>query len=339
MSGRRWLAILPLGAGAGVVSLFALGILPPSSAETTSQSPPETAAASSAQLPSEAPASATGVPSRATPTPPTATQRRPATSRPATPSSPVRVESAPSVARVPIGSPGIKAAVRTATSRGYQAGVAVVDTSTGKLWAAGDYDDMFAAESVIKVFIATRLLATKQMTGDTADTAYRMITQSDDGAADALYGLAGGDEVVTWIAEHYGIPGLGSPPTKAGWWSNTHISAVGMARFYAKVKADPLVWPWLSKAMHRATEYGSDGTYQFFGLKQADRNAAIKQGWGQDDDDWAEASDFNSTGYVDSDRYAVVILVKGPPWEYNSGTPAAVTRIAKALMPGGVPRP
>jgi hypothetical protein len=216
--------------------------------------------------------------------------------------------------------------------------VAVLDTSTGKLWAAGDYDDLFASESVVKVFIATRLLATKQLTGDTADTAYRMITQSDDGAADALYGLAGGDDVVNWIEEHYDV-NLGSPPTKAGWWSNTHISALGMVRFYAKVKADPLVWPWLSNAMHHATGYGSDGTYQFFGLKQADPAAAIKQGWGQDDDDWAEASDFNSTGFVSSDRYAVAILLKGPPWEYNSGMPAMLTSVAKALMPGGAMRP
>jgi hypothetical protein len=309
MSRRRWFTLLPLGAGAGVLSLAALGILPPGSAEPDGESRPDSAAVSVQQTPPEAS------------------------------SQTVRAKSAPSIARVPISSPGIRSAVRSATSRGYRAGVAVVDTTTGKLWAAGDYDGMFAAESVMKVFIATRLLATKQMTGDTADTAYRMIVQSDDGAASALYGLTGGDQVVNWIEDHYAIPGLGSPPTKSGWWSNTHISAVGMARFYAKVKADPLVWPWLSKAMHRATEYGSDGTYQFFGLKQADRNAAIKQGWGQDDDDWSEASDFNSTGYVNSDRYAVVILVKGPPWEYNSGTPAAVTRIAKTLMPGGVLRP
>jgi hypothetical protein len=251
----------------------------------------------------------------------------------------VRTKAAPSVARAPASSARVTAAVRSATSRGYQAGVAVVDTATGKLWAAGNYNGFFATESVVKVFIATRLLLSQQMTGDTADTAYRMITQSDDGAADALYGLADGDQVVPWIAEHYGIAGLGSPPTKGGWWSNTHISAAGMARFYAKVKADPVVWPWLSDAMHHATAYGSDGTYQFFGLKQADADAAIKQGWGQDDDDWTEASDFNSTGFVNSDRYAVVILVKGPPWEYNSGTPAAVTRIATTLMPGGVLRP
>ena len=335
MSRRRWWALVPVGAGVSVVSLFALGVLPPGSAQTNSQSRPETATGSALQTPSGASPSATGT----SPAPGAATSPKPTTARRATPSQPVRAKSAPSVARVPISSPGIKAAVRSATSRGYQAGVAVVDTTTGTLWAAGDYNEMFATESVVKVFIATRLLATKRLTGDTADAAYRMITRSDDGAASALYGLAGGDEVVPWIAKHYGIPHLGSPPTRPGWWGNTHISAVGMARFYAKVKADPLVWPWLSKAMHRATEYASDGTYQFFGLKQADRHAAIKQGWGQDDDDWGQASDFNSTGYVNSDRYAVAILVKGPPWEYNSGTPAAVSRIAKALMPGGVMRP
>jgi len=336
MSRRRWLALLPLGAGVGVVSLFALGILPPGAAEPHADSRPDAAAVSAQQASSS---SATTSPS-ATATSPsaTATPSRPA-GKSAAPSLRLRTQVLPPVARVPITSARIKAAARTATSRGYRTGVAVVDTTTGTLWAAGDYDDLFASESVVKVFIATRLLATKRMTGDRADTAYRMITRSDDGAASALYGFAGGDELVTWIGKHYGIPHLGTPPTRAGWWSNTHISAVGLVRFYAKVKADPLVWPWLSKAMHRATEYGSDGTYQFFGLKQADRNAAIKQGWGQDDDDWGQASDFNSTGYVTSDRYAVAILVKGPSWQYNSGTPAAVTRIAKALMPGGVMRP
>ena len=337
MSRRRWLALLPLGAGACVVSLFATGILPPSGGESDTRSRPEAAAASVQEASSEASPSAATTSASAT-TSPSATAPSPRAATTPAPSRRVRAEAVPSVARVPISSARIRAAVRSATSRGYQAGVAVVDTSTGKLWAAGDYNDLFASESVVKVFIATRLLVSKRMKGDTADSAYRMITRSDDGAASALYGLAGGDGVVPWIAKHYGISNLGTPPTRPGWWGNTHITAAGMARFYAKVKADPLVWPWLSKAMHRATEYGSDGTYQFFGLKQADRNAAIKQGWGQDDDDWGNASDFNSTGYVNSDRYAVAILVKGPPWEYNRGTPAAVTRIAKALMPGGVMR-
>ncbi|MEO6501132.1 MAG: hypothetical protein ABIQ09_04395 [Jatrophihabitantaceae bacterium] len=248
-------------------------------------------------------------------------------------------KTAPSPALVPVGGAGIQAAADYATSRGYRAGVAVLDTKTGKLWGASEHSAMFATESVVKVFVATRLLLDGQLTGDRADTAYRMIAQSDDGAVDALYGLAGSDGVLPWIAEHYNIPELGRAPMQIGWWSNAKISAAGMVRFYAKVKADPVVWPWLSKAMHAATEYGSDGTYQFFGLKQADPNAAIKQGWGQDDDDWSAASDFNSTGFVDSDRYAVAILVKGPPYEYNSGAPAMVTSIARMLMPDGVMRP
>lgn len=343
MSRRRWFVMLPLAAGASVSAMFILGALPPGSAQlggenqpTASALPQPESVATSSQVPTPASTPAPTTPTMAAR--PTAS-RTPTRAPKAAASPTVRAKSAPAVARVPVSSPGIRAAARYATSRGYQAGVAVLDTSTGKLWGAGAYDGMFASESVVKVFIATRLLVSGQLTGDTADTAYRMITQSDDGAADALYGLAGGDEVVTWIAEHYGIPDLGSPPTKPGWWSNTHISAVGMVRFYAKIKADPVVWPWLSNAMHHATTYGSDGTYQFFGLKQAEREAAIKQGWGQDDDDWTDASDFNSTGFVNSDRYAVAILMKGPSWEYNSGLPAMVSSVAKALMPGGVVRP
>jgi hypothetical protein len=331
--------MLPLATGASISALFILGVLPPGSAQLEGERRTTASA-----LPQPEPVTTSSqVPAPVSTTPTTAaspTASRTVTKAPKATASPtVRVESAPAFAHSPVTSPGIRAAARYATSRGYQAGVAVVDTRTGKLWAAGNYDGRFAAESVVKVFIATRLLVSGQLTGDTADTAYRMITRSDDGAADSLYGLAGGDEVVDWIAEHYGIPNLGSPPTQAGWWSNTHISAIGMVRFYAKVKADPVVWPWLSDAMHHATEYGSDGTYQFFGLKQADPRAAIKQGWGQDDDDWSNSSDFNSTGFVNSDRFAVAILVKGPPYEYNWGVPNMVTSVAKALMPGGVMRP
>ncbi|MEO7260162.1 MAG: hypothetical protein ABI047_02690 [Jatrophihabitantaceae bacterium] len=317
--------------------MFGLGILPPGAAD------PGTPARSTASAAAAREASPTTSPTEAETTPPSAATTAPprTATRPATPSpteTPL-AKSAPSAARVPSSGVRIQAAADYATSRGYRVGVAVLDTKTGKLWGASEHASMFAAESVVKVFVATRLLLNGQMTGDTADTAYRMITRSDDGAMDALYGLAGSDQVLPWVAEHYGIPDLGSAPNKVGWWSNAKISAAGLVRFYAMVKADPKVWPWLSKAMHQAIEYGSDGTYQFFGLRQADPNAAIKQGWGQDDDDWSAASDFNSTGFVNSDRYAVAILLKGPPYEYNSGAPAMVSSVARMLMPGGVMRP
>ncbi|HST47387.1 hypothetical protein [Jatrophihabitans sp.] len=334
LRGRRWATLLPVGSCASVLALFVLDMLPPGSAEFTISSRADTMPA--AGQPSAGTPAATPSPTWTTPTAAPSPTSTPTTT-PARTAAP-KAEVVPS-AREPIGGRGIQAAADYATARGYRVGVAVLDTRTGTLWGADEHASLFASESVVKVFIATRLLLDRQLTGDLAETAYRMIARSDDGAADALYGYAGGDDVLPWLAAHYDIPDLGSPPSLAGWWSNTHISATGLVRFYAKVKADPVVWPWLSKAMHAATEYGSDGTYQFFGLKQADPGAAIKQGWGQDDDDWSASSDFNSTGFVDSDRYAVAILVKGPSWQYNSGTPAMVTSVARMLMPGGVMRP
>lgn len=233
-------------------------------------------------------------------------------------------------------SAALSKAVAYAKAHGnYRVGMAVFDTQTGKLYGAGLDRKKFATESVVKAFIAARLLATGTMTPIRKTIAYKMITQSDDASGTALYGAAGGDGLVAWIEKHYGIDDVGSSPTRAGWWGNTHITAVGMVRFYAAVKHDPAVWPWLSDAMHHAKSHGSDGTYQFFGLKQADDDAAIKQGWGQDDDDWRASSDFNSTGFLDDDRYAVAILLKGPRWQYHTGSPAMVTSVARKIVSEG----
>ena len=44
-------------------------------------------------------------------------------------------------------------------------------------------------------------------------------------------------------------------------------------------KADPTVWPWLSKAMATTTRDGTDGTDQFFGIPSASQDWGVKQGW------------------------------------------------------------
>jgi len=102
--------------------------------------------------------------------------------------------------------------VAYASTRDVQASLAVYDTATGTYTSAGDADAEYSTASVVKVLIATELLLTDQMNGDTASTASLMVSASDDDAADALYGLVGGDSVVTTIADHYGITNLGSPP-------------------------------------------------------------------------------------------------------------------------------
>ena len=222
-------------------------------------------------------------------------------------------------------------------ARGYHMGVAVLDTQTGQFYGAGDFRGSFASESVVKAFIATRLLVMGQMHGHIAALAYKMITQSDDAIATALYGRVGGDSLVNWIRNHYRVWNLGPGPRVPGWWGNNHITPQGMVYFYAKVKRDPVVGPWLMNAMHHATKYGSDGTYQFFGLPSATSGAAIKQGWGCDFDDLCTTqSDYNSTGYVNGDRYTVAILARGPLADYGSRISAMLTGSARALLPGGV---
>ncbi|HEX2902227.1 MAG TPA: hypothetical protein VHO01_02115 [Jatrophihabitans sp.] len=223
------------------------------------------------------------------------------------------------------------AAVSYAGQHGYRSSIGVIDTSTGAFSGAGDYSSGYASESVMKVFIATRLLLTGQMTGWNASTAYKMITQSDDASADALYGRVGGDGVITWVKQALNIPNLGSPPLRPGWWGGTQITAAGMATFYNVVRHRPDVWNWLGNAMHNATEYGSDGTYQFFGIPSATSGAGIKQGWGGDDAAGQPA--FNSTGLVNGDRYAVVILTQGG--SYGAPIAGMLTAEARLLMPGG----
>ena len=228
----------------------------------------------------------------------------------------------------------VRAAAQVATNQGYRTGVAVLDLRTGQYLGGGEDTAPFASESVAKVLIATQLLASGQMTGATEATAYEMITRSDDDAANALYGLAGGDDVINLVASRYRIPFLGTPPDESGWWGNTEITAKGMVHLYAAIARDRTVGPWLMNAMAHTTEYGADGTDQFFGIPSATSGAAIKQGWGSDGDDSPNAV-FNSTGYVDGNQYAVAILTDGSPWTYGEAISSVVTQQAKALMPGG----
>jgi hypothetical protein len=219
-----------------------------------------------------------------------------------------------------------------ATNSGYRSSVAVFDTVTGQFWGSGDYNQAYVTESVAKIFIAAKLLVTGQMTGWVATTAYTMITQSDDASANALYGRVGGASVATWVEQYFGVPNLDAPPVPPNCWGCTPVTAQGLVYLYNALKENSAVWGWLSNAMSHATEYGSDGTYQFFGIPSATSDAAIKQGWG-DDGAGRRVPDFNSTGFVNRSRFAVAILTQGPGY----GTPISniVTAEAQLLMPGG----
>jgi hypothetical protein len=225
-------------------------------------------------------------------------------------------------------------AVADASHSGERAAAVVLDTATGAYFAAGEADAPFDTASVVKVFLATELLLTGRMSGPTATTAYKMITRSDDDAANSLYGRAGGDGVVAAVGRHYGIDDLGNPPAAPGKWGETTITANGLAHFYAAVEADPVVWPWLSDAMGHATRTGSDGTDQYFGIPSAAGDWAVKQGWMVG---LGPGATYNSTGYVDHGRYVVVLLTHGPSSRYGAPMAATLTEMARDVLPGGRP--
>jgi hypothetical protein len=235
--------------------------------------------------------------------------------------------------------PGASKAVAYASSVGVHSGVAILDKKTGKLYGAGAYGSKFGSASVVKLFVATKLLATGQMTASRATIAYKMITQSDDASLNKLLPLVGGTSVVNWVASYYHITNLGSPATKPC-WGNTHITATGIAHFYTKMQADPKVGPWLTNAVHHYTAYGSDGTDQRFGIPSATTGAGIKQGWGKCSADYPYTSVIHSTGIVNSNRFAVAILTETTHGYvnsnvYNAWEAAVVTKMAKLIMPGG----
>jgi hypothetical protein len=219
-----------------------------------------------------------------------------------------------------------------AHDHGDRTGVAILDLTTGAYSGAGEDTAAFSSESVVKVFIAARLLQTGQMHGPTAATAYRMITASDDADATALYARAGGDAVVSLVAAHYGIADLGAPPSVPGRWGLTRITARGLVHFYAAVAKDPVVGPWLRNAMSHTSRIAADGTDQFFGLPSA-VPGAVKQGWGHDGVASGHAV-LNSTGYVEGGLVAVAILTSGPAATYDGALARVVTAQAQALVAG-----
>ena len=226
-----------------------------------------------------------------------------------------------------------QAAVDVATAAGETSAVVVLDTTTGTLTSAGQATTQFNTASVVKVLMASELLVTGQMTGDTADTALQMITRSDDDAADELYELAGGDDVVNLMAQRYGIADLGGPPEEAGQWGESQVTAKGLAELYAALQRDPVVWPWLSAAMAGTTTTAADGSDQTFGIPSAAASWAVKQGWMVG---LGPGATYSSTGYVDGGRWVVVLLSSGAAEQYGEQMTDTMTSMAKALVPDGV---
>ena len=122
----------------------------------------------------------------------------------------------------------LQAAAAYARQQGYHVGIAVLDTRTGVLRGAGDWHGHLRVRIADQGVHRDPAAHQHRMYGSTERRAWKMITQSDDAIASAFYGSVGGDNLINWMKPRYHVPDLGYPPSRPGWWGNTHLRPSGL---------------------------------------------------------------------------------------------------------------
>jgi hypothetical protein len=143
--------------------------------------------------------------------------------------------------------------------------------------------------------------------------------------------MAGSGTLVPWTAHHFHIRDLGRPAVSDDAWGSTRLVPRALAHLYVRYAKDPQVGPWLLNAMHHIREYSSAGEYQWWGLPAATNGPAVKQGWNIE----LGHANVNTTGFVDNDRYAVVLMSRGPTSSYLTPITTMLTHVARLLLPNG----
>jgi hypothetical protein len=262
-----------------------------------------------------------------TPSPPVAPKPPPTTTLTTVP---------PSPAPAPVNSAVVAADVVRAAQGvvpSAQIGFEVFDRQTGAVLADRNPGQQFPAMSVVKLLIALDALRADNWALPDAGTSQelrQMLSASDDGVADALWGTDGGPDMVTRMAGLMGLTGT-QPPEDPGEWGDTLITAQDMVTVYRYVteRLPAADRDFVVGALAAAPRVASDGSDQYFGIPDGLPNTtwAIKQGWGTSGD----LAVMDSTGLVGpAQRYVTVLLASASAGTYGT-LPQAVTAAAGAL--------
>ncbi|WP_052022009.1 serine hydrolase [Actinokineospora spheciospongiae] len=208
-------------------------------------------------------------------------------------------------------------AVRGAVA-GASVGLVVWDAETGQTVLSTGADRAFHSASLVKLLVAVRAAGHPEY----ATRVERMLRDSDDDAASALWGLLGGDALPTTAAAEIGTAGV-TDPDIAGRWGNTLLTPDAVLATYRYLMAE---LPELLAPLAAAPQLAADGFDQHFGIPAAFDDWAVKQGWGNGSGFTA----VHSTGVV-ADRYVVVLMAEFPAGTGFSAGAAAVTAGAQAL--------
>ncbi|MEV6829254.1 hypothetical protein [Amycolatopsis sp. NPDC051102] len=188
--------------------------------------------------------------------------------------------------------------------RGGNVSAVVFDRQTGKTSVSVHADRGYTSASLVKLLIALSVL---ERGGPVADV-QRMLSRSDDDLASRFWVAYGGTSIVTrWVAK-LGLTGT-RPPAEPGRWGDTRITAADVVKIYQYLlDHGPSA---ILAALHAATERGSDGFRQYFGIPDAaaGRTWAVKQGWSC----CGPTRMLHTTGVLgDDSRYIVAVLTEHP---------------------------
>lgn len=200
----------------------------------------------------------------------------------------------------------------------------VFDRQSGAATVSLHADRAYTSASLVKLLIA---LAVLDRGGPTADV-QRMLSRSDDDLASRFWSAYGGPAIVTGWAKKIGLTGTRAP-ADPGRWGDTRITAKDVVKIYQYLLAKgPAA---IMTALRAATERGSDGFRQYFGIPDAagGRPWAVKQGWSC----CAPTRMLHTSGLVgEEDRYIVVVLSEHPASVSYATASKRVTAAVTALL-------
>ncbi len=240
------------------------------------------------------------------------------------PSQPPGSSPAPSTQNVQVNPKAI-----AALNPGGQVSVVVYDRTAKQTTVSIQPDRSYTSASLVKILIALEAV----QAGSSTASVQRMLSVSDDNLASTLWGTNGGAAIVTRWASKIGLSGT-RPPADPGRWGDTRITAGDIAKIYRYVmeQAGPNTRSIIMTALSNATENGSDGIRQHFGIPDAAGKIpwSIKQGWSC----CRGARILHTSGVIGKDdRYIVVALSSQPlSTSYVSGG-RRLTSVVQAILP------
>ena len=207
---------------------------------------------------------------------------------------------------------------------GGNVSVVVFDRQAGATTVSVHADHAYTSASLVKLLIALAVLER----GGPAPQVQKMLSRSDDDLASQFWSAYGGPAIVTSWAKKIGLTGTRAPEDP-GRWGDTRITAKDVVRIYQYVLAHA---PGaILTALRAATEHGSDGFRQYFGIPDAagDRPWAVKQGWSC----CRPTRMLHTSGVVGEDgRYIVVVLSEHPASVDYATASKRVTAVVSAVL-------